>query len=167
MALLFPLLRALILYFDDFPFSYSRVDGLAVALKIVDQDAKNYEELAMELRHEVEIYQQLRPLWSEVVPRLVRFGACDQTCQDILALEYLSGSPISAETASDKVKTAAVLGLARIHALGVKHGDLRPSNILVVGSKPYFVDFGFATLNASAEEKAQEVAELQRLLELQ
>ncbi|GAQ93248.1 Protein kinase-like domain containing protein [Klebsormidium nitens] len=141
-----------------------RIDGLSVALKIVDQDAKNYEELAMELRNEFKVYQRLRPLWGDVVPRLVRFGACDQTCREILALEYLPAYPLKAESASDEVKTAAIAGLGRIHALGVKHGDLRESNILVVGSKPFFVDFGFSTLDASAVEREEEAAELQKLL---
>ena len=136
-----------------------------MALKTLDMDTKNYEEMSMELRNEFEVYLRLRPLWGEVVPRLFWYGACQQTSREILAIEYLPGEPLNVATADDKVKVATIKALNRIHELGVLHGDLRESNILVVGSKPFFIDFGFSILDGSEVNRAQEMAALRRLLE--
>ncbi len=51
----------------------------------------------------------------------------------------------------------AIRVVGALHALGVRHADVDPRNILVVGSKVFFIDFGFATLDDSEEKRMGEL----------
>jgi len=83
---------------------------------------------------------------SLLVPGAVAGGLC-------LAMEFVSGVESSAWAAGRLVSEVAVVGaqvaaaLAGLHAVGVRHGDITPANILISGgSKPHatLVDFGFS-----------------------
>ncbi len=44
--------------------------------------------------------------------------------------------------------------IARLHDVGIIHGDLTTSNMILVGSKVYFIDFGLGFFSQRIEDKA-------------
>ena len=94
-----------------------------------------------------------------------------------LAMELvLPGTSLTEMSLEPGLCTAAKEALARVHALGVVHGDVRLENMLVSqpktpprsGSAPSCVvllDFGHARCGASTEDIAAEMAYLQQLLQ--
>lgn len=116
-------------------------DGLRgeVALKL----AQTEQGRAM-LRHEAHILDGLGH------PGIVRLEARDPDGR-WMAIEYVEGGPIDAWAHGRSPRElAAVLarvadGLAYMHAHGVVHGDLKPSNVLVdADGRPRLIDLGLA-----------------------
>jgi tRNA A-37 threonylcarbamoyl transferase component Bud32 len=133
----------------------------------VDLDAKNVGELLEELENEVNAYEKLRPLWGESVPTVYRYGKCDETHCCILAQEFLPGRQLEVSKESEKVKIDTLRTLVQIHGLGVVHGDIRLSNIMLVDEKlPFFIHFGFAMFDGTKEHQEREQADLRRILGL-
>jgi Kae1-associated kinase Bud32 len=44
--------------------------------------------------------------------------------------------------------------LARMHEIGITHGDFTPANVMITKKGPYIIDFGLATFSKDTEEKA-------------
>jgi Kae1-associated kinase Bud32 len=52
--------------------------------------------------------------------------------------------------------------LAKMHDLGVAHGDFTPANIIISGGDVFIIDFGLSSSNAIAEEKAIDLLLMKR-----
>lgn len=95
------------------------------------------------IRREAKVYRRLRGIPG--IPRC--FGCLDGRC---LVLEYIPGETLHAQGSelAERAKFFAKLleTLAKMHAAGVAHGDLkRRKNILVgPGERPFVIDFGIA-----------------------
>ncbi|CAB4434751.1 unnamed protein product [Rhizophagus irregularis] len=67
-------------------------------------------------------------------------------------------------------KLLAIKGLQKIHALGVKHGDIRLDNImmnrLMDRSHVWWIDFALSEIIGNAEDLEAELFELRYLLDL-
>jgi len=65
-----------------------------------------------------------------------------------LAFEWVTGAPLGGREHSDSLMhiVARDVGasLARLHLLGVRHGDVKPENIVVDGDRASLVDFGLS-----------------------
>src|SRR5438445_3797191 len=117
----------------------------------------NDADPARSLRREFEALTRLRH--PTIVSVLELSAATDGT--PYLVMEYVAGLPSNQALARGDWSSLCVLGarvsegLNALHAAGVVHGDLKPSNILVVpggsGEPPRdvpLVDFGLAALRA-------------------
>ncbi|GAQ82380.1 hypothetical protein KFL_001090280 [Klebsormidium nitens] len=124
--------------------------GRLAAVKTVDPDDD-------ELRNEHGIYLRLTPLWGTTVPELLAFGFCPNLGTWVLITEFLEGDHPARGTMSVRQKLEAVKSLKSIHRLGVRHNDVKLENMVVVGSKVFFLDFGFSTLNENEEERKTEL----------
>ena len=96
--------------------------------------------------------------------------------RNILYMEYLDGptlkqylrdAAISNSTAIDYKSLIRNLGTltARLHNLGVIHGDLTTSNVLMEGQGLVLIDFGLAKSTSSVEEQAVDLYVLERALQ--
>jgi alkyl hydroperoxide reductase subunit AhpC len=87
-------------------------------------------------------------------PNICTIYAVDETLgSPIIAMEYVSGRPLSAEiggTPLDQARAAAIghqiaSGMTVAHARGVVHGDLKPENVMISdGDAVTILDFGLA-----------------------
>ena len=126
--------------------------GVEVALKHAARDRPSHHAaLAREADH-------LSSLDDPGVVRFIARGTDDQGMW--LAVELLSGQVMSVwwtDRPVDEVVAAfAQLAdtLARVHAAGVVHGDLKPANVVMVdGRGPVLVDFGLASTRAAFVER--------------
>ncbi|KAL3945335.1 MAG: hypothetical protein SGBAC_000611 [Bacillariaceae sp.] len=104
------------------------------------------------------------------VPKVVRVE------RDIIYMECLDGPTLKQylrDAASFKntdvdyqilVQNLGTL-IARLHNLGVIHGDLTTSNVLVEGQGLVLIDFGLSKSTSSVEEKAVDLYVLERALQ--
>ncbi|MDP2717131.1 MAG: KEOPS complex kinase/ATPase Bud32 [Candidatus Micrarchaeota archaeon] len=99
----------------------------------------------------------LRKLSGRVnVPRVLEEGA------DTLVLEFITATPLrDALTAAHCQKTGEQVGA--MHAMGVIHGDLTPSNVLVA-EKVVLVDFGLAYSSTKLEDFATDLHVFEELV---
>jgi serine/threonine protein kinase/tetratricopeptide (TPR) repeat protein len=132
-----------------------RVTGQMVALKIIAIAGVDASEEAR-FQREGRLLAGLR---HPGIVRLVAFGQLDEG-QPYLAMEWLDGEDIAARQRRSPMPLAMCLevaaqiadALAAAHAAGVVHRDVKPSNVLLVGSKDgavgpvqaKLVDFGVA-----------------------
>lgn len=88
-------------------------------------------------------------------PNLARFVTFDLAARPkpILVMELIEGTPLDRAVRSRTLTTATVLdhldgvlaGLEAMHAVGVGHLDLKPSNVILRGGEtPVLVDFGLS-----------------------
>lgn len=63
-----------------------------------------------------------------------------------------------------RVVREAGRGLARLHRLGVVHGDFTTANVMVDGRKVFFIDFGLGSFSKDAEEQAIDVLLMKKSL---
>ncbi|MBB5220355.1 serine/threonine-protein kinase [Amaricoccus macauensis] len=134
-------------------------DGVHAALKLF-----NAPEGACSLQQMRGEEAILRHLDGSVAPRVLVAG--DRAGVAYLLLEWRPG--VSAEVAAAEARRAgresrqALLNIccsianayARLHAVGVVHGDVHPRNILVDGDGAVtIIDFGYAVMPASVEPR--------------
>jgi tRNA A-37 threonylcarbamoyl transferase component Bud32 len=74
----------------------------------------------------------------------------------ILATELIHGEVLSDDNASQELCHAALTALRTVHSMGVAHGDLRRSNLLVEGSKVWLIDFSHAVADADTTNMMKE-----------
>lgn len=63
-----------------------------------------------------------------------------------------------------KVAEEVGRGLAKLHRLGIVHGDFTTANVMVSGRKVFFIDFGLGSFSKDAEEKAIDVLLMKKSL---
>lgn len=137
--------------------------GRIAALKILRPQASHLRPL-----FDREAYI-LRCLSGRVAPQLLREGAVEE--RRYLLLEWCSGiDAFSAigewkgkwdlQSRIDKLRIAVAIArtYARLHELGVLHGDVHPRNLLVAGDQSVkIIDFGFSRLLSEADPELAEI----------
>jgi glycosyltransferase 2 family protein len=82
----------------------------------------------------------------------------------LLVQQHVSGQTLDrldAAQVDDRLLAAVWAEVARLHAAGIAHRDLRRANVLVdLDGQPWLLGFGFAEAAASARRLAGDVAEL-------
>lgn len=111
-------------------------------------------------RKEIKLLEKLH---NEIkVPRVISFS------EDTIALEEIKGKKVAdcLDKLSNKTKQAKDIGtsLAKMHNLGVIHGDLTTSNMIYDGKDIYFIDFGLGYESDSVEDKAVDLHVLKEAL---
>lgn len=123
--------------------------------------------VAGSLAREGAVYEQLKPVWGSVVPKLLAHGVCNKGRSYMLATQMVAGRHFNPATDSHLLPQLQQ-ALQKVHALGVAHADLREENILVEESdavpRVWVLDFGHAKLNATPAEKAADMHDLSCLL---
>lgn len=124
-----------------------------VALKLI-YDATDVDDAAERFRREASALASVR---SENVVQVYAFG--DHGGAHFLAMEHVEGSPLDESVAAyaragEAIPVARVVtilvqvarGLAAVHAAGVVHRDVKPSNIVIEErtGRPVLIDFGLA-----------------------
>lgn len=125
-------------------------------MKAVNPSEPEFPEMISELRNEHVVYLHLASLWGTTIPELLAFGFCPDLGRWVLATEFLDGEHPRPGLMTVPQKVEAVKALKRIHKLGVKHNDVKEPNIVLVGSKVFFIDFAFATVDDCEKNRKAE-----------
>ncbi|HVY01215.1 MAG TPA: KEOPS complex kinase/ATPase Bud32 [Candidatus Nanoarchaeia archaeon] len=111
-------------------------------------------------RKEIKLLEKLQGVIK--VPRVISFS------ENIIALEEIKGKRLSEclDKLANKSKIAKEIGLslAKMHNLGIIHGDLTTSNMIYTGKEIYFIDFGLGYESDSIEDKAVDLHVLKEAL---
>jgi len=69
-------------------------------------------------------------------------------------------------TQKEKDKCAGMIGrmLAGMHSIGLCHGDLAPTNIIIYRGKPHVIDFGLCEFTTYHEKMAADIAVMHKSL---
>jgi Kae1-associated kinase Bud32 len=85
-----------------------------------------------------------------------------------IAMEFIDGKKLSDYLEDIDYKSACKeigKNLSKIHDLGIIHGDLTTSNMILKDDKIYFIDFGLAFHSNRIEDKAVDLHLLKQALE--
>ncbi|WP_069769161.1 serine/threonine-protein kinase [Streptomyces sp. LUP30] len=125
------------------------VGGRTVAVKIVHPHLALDEEFRARFRREVEAARRVGGAWTAPV-----LDADPEAAVPWVATGYVAGPSLAAAVASGggplPEHSVRVLGaglaeaLATVHALGLVHRDVKPSNVLLTVDGPLLIDFGIA-----------------------
>jgi eukaryotic-like serine/threonine-protein kinase len=123
-------------------------EGRPVAVKIIHAELATDPEFRTRFSVEVAAARKVSGLFTALV-----VGADVDAPVPWLATAYVAGSSL-AEAVLDRGPLSAVSllalaaglarGLSAIHAVGVVHGDLKPSNVLLALDGPRVIDFGIS-----------------------
>jgi len=84
-----------------------------------------------EMLNEIKIYDVILKIIQGIyIPKLLKFGVLHEAFVFMLT-SFAGESFASKRDITEVEKQSAVNGLLAIHALGVKHGDIRLENIMV------------------------------------
>ncbi|WP_055519355.1 serine/threonine-protein kinase [Streptomyces ossamyceticus] len=122
--------------------------GRTVAVKVVHPHFALDEEFRARFRREVEAARRVGGAWTAPV-----LDADPEASVPWVATGYAAGPSLSAAVADGgplPEHTVRVLGaglaeaLSAVHALGLVHRDVKPSNVLLTVDGPLLIDFGIA-----------------------
>ncbi|MGW0824220.1 serine/threonine-protein kinase [Streptomyces sp. NPDC002845] len=122
--------------------------GRTVAVKIVHPHFALDEEFRARFRREVEAARRVGGAWTAPV-----LDADPEASVPWVATGYAAGPSLAAAVADSgalPVHSVRVLGaglaeaLTAVHALGLVHRDVKPSNVLLTVDGPLLIDFGIA-----------------------
>jgi hypothetical protein len=109
-------------------------------------------------RHELEATRRIREIGVAAPEPVEAFAHAGL---GVVVLEYLAGfRPLSAldPGAAERVAPRVFGSLARMHAAGLAHGDLRGENVLVLDGVPYFIDATSVDPGAVEDARAYDLA---------
>jgi Kae1-associated kinase Bud32 len=96
------------------------------------------------------------------VPKILNFS------QYQIGMEMIKGKNLAftLDNAKDKLSISKMIGvqLAKLHNIGIIHGDLTTSNMIYSNEKLYFIDFGLGYESQNAEDKAVDLHVLKEAL---
>jgi hypothetical protein len=123
-------------------------DGPRVALKVLRPHIVGDDEARRRLAREVSSLERIRSRWiAEIV------DADPWASTPYVATRYVPGLSLHDHVPQEGPITGADLrwfarclaeGVASVHAVGVLHRDVKPSNVLMEGRTPILIDFGLA-----------------------
>jgi tRNA A-37 threonylcarbamoyl transferase component Bud32 len=108
--------------------------------------------------HELAATRRMREIGVAVPEPL---GAFEHADHGVVVLEYLDGvRPLPAldRGAAERVDPRVFGSLARMHAAGLVHGDLRGENVLVMDGVPHFIDATSVDPGVVADARAYDLA---------
>jgi hypothetical protein len=125
-----------------------KADGPRVALKVLRPHIVGDEEARRRLAREVSSLERIRSRWiAEIV------DADPWAPTPYVATRYVPGLSLHDQVLREGPITGVDLrwfarclaeGVASVHAVGVLHRDVKPSNVLLEGRTPILIDFGLA-----------------------
>ncbi|WP_339911265.1 serine/threonine-protein kinase [Symmachiella dynata] len=139
-------------------------EGRRVALKVITGRDEKSRDWAEQLQRESKIAMQIKhPHLAEVFD-VMNSGECD-----LVAMEYVSGQPLSRfikkkKKISEKRAVKMVLHLAdaltACHAAGLVHRNIHPENVLVTSEgKAKLISFGFSSSPGLDDQSSPSTAE--------
>ena len=123
-------------------------DGPRVALKVLRPHIVGDDEARRRLAREVSSLERIRSRWIAEIVDADPWGPTPY-----VATRYVPGLSLHDHVPQEGPITGGDLrwfarclaeGVASVHAVGVLHRDVKPSNILLEGRTPILIDFGLA-----------------------
>lgn len=102
---------------------------------------------------------------SEIIPVPKIISSDDK---ENIVMEYINGEKLSDSLENlDYKKICNLIGenIGKMHNIGIIHGDLTTSNMILKDKKVYFIDFGLAFHSSKIEDKAVDIHLLMQALE--
>ncbi|KAJ3176790.1 hypothetical protein HDU85_006543 [Gaertneriomyces sp. JEL0708] len=124
-------------------------------------DISKHDDLALELAHEVSVYQTLSALQGTILVNVLGYAEVWNMLR-MLVLEPF-GEPVSSVNVVE-AKDGCLQALQALHQAGYCHGDIKLANFLFSNGEVRIIDFGFAAPLQAQEQAQNEMRQLRNLL---